>query len=193
MKNGIKYLVVFCPLLVLGCSECLCCLFFMIRHSRKLEVEIGGAILQMSASLNGTYLTVTVSKTAGGTFSSSGTMYLKVGTCEVYGTNRDSKPVYGGSTSRVTFTHNLDSFTDYPKLFYARYEPTSGGYACVGPITVSDHYPKISLIAPVDRASNLSPHRSEFQLVSGRRCFRHADVSDRGQHQFLVFRVFGRE
>lgn len=122
-----------------------------------------GSILKMTASLSGSsYLTITVSKQDGGIFSSSGKMYLKVGTPETYGVNQVIKSVYGGSTSKIAFTHNLDDYNGYPKEFYARYEPDTGGYAWVGPIVVADSYPATILNAPSDGVGNLSRTQQNF-------------------------------
>jgi len=95
----------------------------------------GSSILKLQASLSGTNLTLTASKQSG-SFSSIGTMYFKVGSYESYGANRDTKTVYAGNSS-VSSTHNLASYSDYPKYFYARYQSPDGGWTWVGPIKVS--------------------------------------------------------
>jgi hypothetical protein len=61
-------------------------------------------------------------------------MYLKEGSPT--GTTRASKTVSAGDSS-VPVPLNLSGLTGYPKSFYARYESSAGGYAYVGPITIS--------------------------------------------------------
>lgn len=92
-----------------------------------------GSILRMSVSINVTEATFTVSKQSG-TFTSSGMMYLKEGSAT--GTTRASKSVSAG-TSSVSIPLSLSNLSGYPKSFYARYESSAGGYAYVGPITIS--------------------------------------------------------
>ncbi|MEM7583849.1 MAG: chitobiase/beta-hexosaminidase C-terminal domain-containing protein [Acidobacteriota bacterium] len=120
----------------------------MNRSSTTSGGGTWGSILRLTGSISGSNVTFTVSKQSG-TFSSSGTMYLKVGTYQPYGTNRDSAYVSAGSSS-VSFTHDLSDFTGYPKHFYGRYESSQGGYAWVGPITVSftDSPPSFSWSSP---------------------------------------------
>ncbi|MFH1654145.1 MAG: hypothetical protein ABIE74_08830, partial [Pseudomonadota bacterium] len=93
-----------------------------------------GSILKMTASLNGSSVTFKVIK-QNGSFSANNNVYLKVGTYESYGANRDNGIIYAGDNSWSS-THNLSNFSGYPKEFYFRLEST-GGYAWVGPITVS--------------------------------------------------------
>ncbi|MBF0524100.1 MAG: M23 family metallopeptidase [Deltaproteobacteria bacterium] len=95
-----------------------------------------GAILKMTASLSGTNLTLTVSKADGSAFTSSGTVYFKVGTYESSGENRYTLSVNSGDRSKAYY-HDLTSYPGYPKGFYVRCE-NQGGYAWVGPINVSD-------------------------------------------------------
>ena len=104
-----------------------------------------GSILRIAATVSGTQATFTVSKQSG-TFTSSGTIYLKEGS--ITGTNQASKSVSQGATS-TTLTLNLSSLSGYPKSFYARYEASIGGYAWVGPITVSftNHSPSTPSIS----------------------------------------------
>ncbi len=96
-----------------------------------------GRVLKLSARLSGTKITFTVSKKDGGRFSSSGMIYLKVGTYRSYGADRATGRVYAYRTKASSFTHDLNGYSGYPKLFYARYESDKGGYAWVGPIKVS--------------------------------------------------------
>ncbi len=96
-----------------------------------------GRVLKLSARLSGTKITFTVSKKDGGRFSSSGMIYLKVGTYRPYGADRATGRVYAYRTKASSFTHDLNGYSGYPKLFYARYESDKGGYAWVGPIKVS--------------------------------------------------------
>jgi len=93
-----------------------------------------GAILSMSAGVSGTQATFTVTKQSG-SFSSAGTMYLKEGS--ITGTNRASASVLAGAPAAPPLSLNLSSLSGYPKSFYARYESSIGGYAWVGPITIS--------------------------------------------------------
>lgn len=92
-----------------------------------------GSILRMSVSISVTQATFTITKQSG-TFTSSGTMYLKEGSPT--GTTRASKSVSAGASS-VSIPLTLSSLTGYPKSFYARYESSAGGHAYVGPITIS--------------------------------------------------------
>jgi photosystem II stability/assembly factor-like uncharacterized protein len=92
-----------------------------------------GSILRMAASVSGTQTTFTVTKQSG-TFTSAGTLYLREGSDT--GTTRGSKAVAAGASS-VTITLDLASLSGYPKSFYTRYESSIGGYAWVGPITIS--------------------------------------------------------
>jgi len=94
-----------------------------------------GSILRLEASVSGSTITFNVSKQSG-SFNTSGTMYLKVGTYEPWGVNRDSRTIAAGSYV-TSFSHDLDDFTGYPKEFYGRYESSNGGHAWVGPIEVS--------------------------------------------------------
>ncbi len=98
-----------------------------------------GSILRLNASLSGTNLTLTVRKSDGSAWTSPGTVYFKVGTYEPYGVNRVQYSAYAGATS-FSYTHNLlDYQGQYPKSFYVRYEASGGGYAWVGPITVTEN------------------------------------------------------
>ncbi|MDM8567764.1 hypothetical protein QUF74_19220 [Candidatus Halobeggiatoa sp. HSG11] len=109
----------------------------------------GESILQMTASLDGSNITVTVLKIDSSFFTSSGTMYLKVGSYQVFGSDRDTGSVVANVTNKLFFTHNLDDYdsSTYPKEFYFRYESMDvkgnpdGGWAWVGPIQVSYNAP----------------------------------------------------
>lgn len=90
-----------------------------------------GSILRMSASISGTQATFTISKQSG-TFTSSGTMYLREGS--ITGTIRGSKSVAAGASS-TSIPLTLSGTSS--RSFYARYESSGGGYAWVGPITIS--------------------------------------------------------
>ena len=96
----------------------------------------GSSILRMEARISGNYLYIDAEKKDGGSFSSTGTMYLKVGSPESYGANRVSKTIYAGSSSSF-LSHNIASYTGYPKDFYIRYESNDGGWAWAGPIKVT--------------------------------------------------------
>lgn len=95
-----------------------------------------GAIMKLTASLSGTDLTLKLTRKDGGSWTSSGYAYFKVGTYESYGSNRNVAYIRAGDRSE-TYTHDLGDYNGYPKEFYVRYEATAGGYAWVGPITVS--------------------------------------------------------
>ncbi|OQY54957.1 MAG: hypothetical protein DRR08_24630 [Candidatus Parabeggiatoa sp. nov. 2] len=101
-------------------------------------------ILRLTADLNGTNLTLTVTKKDGSLFKSSGTLDFKVGSPETFGGTRFETSVYDGLSSQE-YTHNLDDYlgiawennpTGYPKEFYARYEGPDKTWAWVGPIQV---------------------------------------------------------
>lgn len=96
----------------------------------------GSGILKMEARVSGNYLFVTAKKSDGGSFSSSGTMYLKVGSPESYGATRVSTQINAGSSSSF-LSHNMASYTGYPKAFYIRYQSNDGGWAWAGPINVT--------------------------------------------------------
>ncbi|UOG90787.1 MAG: carboxypeptidase regulatory-like domain-containing protein [Candidatus Thiothrix sulfatifontis] len=102
----------------------------------------GSNILRMDARISGTYLYITASKQTG-TFSSTGTMYLKTGSPETYGVNRTSGTIYADSSS-IALNHDLAAYTGYPKDFYIRYESNDGGWAWAGPIRVSSAAPTVS-------------------------------------------------
>ena len=95
-----------------------------------------GAILKIKCTpySNGTGV-FTVRKTDGTSFSSSGTLYLKVGGHDSYNVTRTSVHVNAGD---YTLAMNTDftAYTGYPKEFYARFESDGGGYAWAGPITI---------------------------------------------------------
>ena len=96
-----------------------------------------GAILKIRCipTSNGT-ATFYVRKTDGTTFSSAGTMYLKVGGYNSYNTTRTQVNVSAG-VYVVSINTDFTPYSNYPKEFYARYEPSSvSGYAWTGPITV---------------------------------------------------------
>ncbi|MCP4125023.1 MAG: hypothetical protein GY751_25045, partial [Bacteroidetes bacterium] len=92
-----------------------------------------GPILSMGCIINGNNGIFRITKQDGSTFSSSGTLYLKVATYESYATNNDKITITAGMSSadlHTCFEHNS------PKVFYARFESNEGGSAWVGPITI---------------------------------------------------------
>jgi len=102
----------------------------------------GTNILTMTASLTGgNTLSISVSKTDGGTFNSSGTMFLRV-EHPTTGSTSTTSSVSAGITQTVTFSSiNLLSSWTYPRKYYAYYQSEQsgvpdGGWAWVGPITV---------------------------------------------------------
>jgi len=130
-------------------------------------------VLTMTASLNGTSITFTVSKIDGGCFTSSGKMYLKVGAYQDFGHNRDSDNIIANVTcSPLSFTHDLDDYPadTYPKEFYFRYVTTSdgnpdGGWAWVGPIWVS-YEPDVDTNKPSGDVSDISSSYSVGDTIS---------------------------
>lgn len=95
-----------------------------------------GSILKLSASLSGTTLNLTVNKTDGSSFSTGGTLYFKVGSYETYGVNRCQLSLTAATSSK-SCTHDLATFSGYPKDFYVRFNSNNGGFAWVGPIRVT--------------------------------------------------------
>ena len=95
----------------------------------------GQELLKLSSSISGSNVTFTVSKITG-TFSNTGTIHLKVGSYIEDAQDRDLKNIYKDESS-VSFTHNLDDYSSYPKEFYGRYQNEQGGWAWVGPIEIS--------------------------------------------------------
>ena len=126
------------------------------------------AVLKMTANITDTNITFTVSKLDGGLFSSNGKMYLKVGSFETFGQNRGrSQSVLAGKTKNLSFSHNLDTFKGYPKLFYARYKmDNTDAFAWVGPIKVSyttppmdtTKKPELNISSPISGSSTLNSH-----------------------------------
>ncbi|MCI5147484.1 MAG: hypothetical protein D3923_18615, partial [Candidatus Electrothrix sp. AR3] len=102
-----------------------------------------GAQFTMSISISGTQSTYRIGKTNGETFTSAGTMHLKAGTFEGYGTDHDSKPVTADATKVITFTEDFDEYPiyTYPKLIYARYVSDGGYWSWVGPIKIIPELP----------------------------------------------------
>ncbi|MCI5166326.1 MAG: hypothetical protein D3903_09565 [Candidatus Electrothrix sp. GM3_4] len=96
------------------------------------------SLFNMFVTISGSTATYKVSKKDDTVFTSSGTMYLNVGTGEAYGIHHDTQEVTAGTTT-ITLTDNLDNYSadTYPKDFYARYESDEGGWAWVGPITIT--------------------------------------------------------
>jgi len=90
-----------------------------------------GSILKLSATLSGSTLNLTVNKKDGSSFSTGGTLYFKVGTYETYGENRCQLSITAGTFSK-SCTHNLATFSGYPKDFYVRFNSSNGGFAWVG-------------------------------------------------------------
>ncbi|PIN79801.1 hypothetical protein COV16_02330 [Candidatus Woesearchaeota archaeon CG10_big_fil_rev_8_21_14_0_10_34_8] len=114
-----------------------------------------GEILELSVSVSDDTGTFIVSKIGGGYFSSDGDMYLKVGGADSTSVTHDTVSVSGdGSVFEVTLTDDFGDYdsSTYPKEFYARYESDSGGYAVVGPITISR-----SISSSTDTSSTTNP------------------------------------
>ncbi|MBI4406876.1 MAG: right-handed parallel beta-helix repeat-containing protein [Candidatus Kerfeldbacteria bacterium] len=98
-------------------------------------------VLAVAAEVSGGDATFTVTKADGTEFTSSGTMYLKVGSYESSGTTHgDPVTVTTGDTS-VVFTDSLTSYDwdETTKVFYVRYEADDGGYTVAGPVVVYEH------------------------------------------------------
>jgi len=94
-------------------------------------------LLKLRATIyNGSEIKFEISKADGSKFKTSGDIFLKVGSPETYGWNRNVGRIYKNSYTKY-FEHNLDDYSGYPKKFYARFESDNGGWAWVGPITVS--------------------------------------------------------
>ena len=96
-------------------------------------------VLEMDATVTDGVATFSVSKYDGTTFASSGTMYLKVGSYDTYGTTQGESIAVTAGDSTITFA--ADDLTAYQwcsssKDYYARYEADDGGYTVVGPITL---------------------------------------------------------
>jgi hypothetical protein len=129
-------------------------------------------------------ITFRISKIDGGKFTSSGKMYLKVGSYEPYGVNREDlqgdtyQNVHASVTRSILHTHDLIDYPDYPKEFYARFEGENGiDFAWVGPITISSvttALPAPQLDAPLDNAQDVATTMQHFkwQTVSGASVYR---------------------
>ena len=127
---------------------CLCLFMFFLSSVSLADYSVdrssttngtsywGSSILRMEARVSGNYLYIDAKKKDGGSFSSTGTMHLKVGSPETYGVNRVSETIYAGSATKF-LSHNMASYTGYPKDFYIRYESNEGGWAWAGPIKVT--------------------------------------------------------
>ncbi|MFK5976925.1 MAG: hypothetical protein QM493_10485 [Sulfurovum sp.] len=99
------------------------------------------SILKINSSISGSDYTISVSKADGGTFRTSGDIYIKTGSYETFGNNRHSDRILAGATSK-SFTHNMNDYDTYPKEIYARYESDEAdGWAWVGAITISQYFP----------------------------------------------------
>jgi hypothetical protein len=102
-------------------------------------------LLELSGSIQGTDLIISVKKIGGTPWETSGTVYFKVGSYEPWGFNRKIKYTVADQTIVVTYIHDLSDYAgQYPKEFYVRYEPYgydpgTGPYAWVGPITVIEN------------------------------------------------------
>ncbi len=98
----------------------------------------GASVTNLAVGINGNNATFNVTKVDGGTFSSSGDMYLDVysggSLLDYYGPN----PVIANSTSNSLFSNiNLANFnsSDFPLTFYSFYEGADG-FSETGPITI---------------------------------------------------------
>ena len=58
-------------------------------------------LLKLNASLSGSYITFTMSKNDGGSFSTSGDVYIKVGSPKTYGANRHRGTIYKNYRSKA--------------------------------------------------------------------------------------------
>ncbi len=114
-------------------------------------------ILRLSASSEGSLLTLTMSKIDGDTFTNGGTIYFKAGSGEDFGANRETMSISSGESTKA-YVHNLNDYAykpsieGYPKDFYVRYEG-NGQWIWAGPVSidlVSDPISKPSLISPAD-------------------------------------------
>lgn len=95
--------------------------------------------LQMDLVLSGTQGSFTISRTDGTSFTSEGTMYLKVGSYEEHAVDHDSVDIDSSTGTSVTLTDDFGCYdvSSFPKEIYARYEASSTtGYEVVGPIGI---------------------------------------------------------
>lgn len=154
-----------CCLVAASCMTAAAAYFYDKEGTQAGSSAWNRPLLEMDVALNGHTLLVTVTPLENNVFGSSGTMYLKVGAYQSYGTNHAQQRVTADVTSSVTFRDNLDDYSanTYPKDFYVRYEPYEGGWAWAGPIRVSHHYPEIQLSSPRHGASGLSYNTQDFE------------------------------
>ncbi|MEK7990510.1 MAG: hypothetical protein VSS52_005845, partial [Thiotrichaceae bacterium] len=94
---------------------------------------------KLSATLDENNIQFHVSKTDGSSFQQSGNLYLKVGSFESYGANRQTKAVQRGDNNISFDSFDNSQWDNYPKMYFVRFESSETPYhAYAGPIIVSD-------------------------------------------------------
>ena len=110
-------------------------------------------ILAGEAVISGSNVTFSVRKTDGSEFSTSGTMYLKVGGYNSYSANRGEPMAITAGVNGVTFAvddQTTHEWCTYSKDYYIRYEADAdGGYTEVGPLTI-EQIPVLGRVANTD-------------------------------------------
>jgi len=115
-------------------------------------------ILKLDSVIDGSSITLTVSKADDGTFRTGGMLYFKVGSPESFGVDRGSVAISAGDSSK-SHTHDMSEVTEAwenGKDFYVRFESDelnsdgSNKWVWVGPIHVTKNIPT----APVIDAPN---------------------------------------
>ena len=109
-------------------------------------------VLAGEAVISGSNVTFSVRKTDGSDFSTSGTMYLKVGGYNSYSVNRGEPMAITAGVSGITFAvddQTTHEWCTYSKDYYIRYEADAGGYTEVGPLTI-EQIPALGRVANTD-------------------------------------------